>query len=164
MASHEPLTAWAVIKNASYLGAFLIGLSQESYTILVAFMILDTILGVCRVYVVHGGHAIKSYRLVSGLMAKLTMLMVPLLIAYLGKGVGMELTVLAVWSLNLLIFSHFYSILGNIHSIYLRRDTYEFDAISYVLTKIQLVFERFLKAGAPTKESEAPPTNRDMPK
>lgn len=164
MTPPEHLSLWAIIKNASYLSAFFLGLSTDSYTILAVFMVLDTVLGVTRVGIVHGPSAIKSYRLVSGLMAKLCLIMVPLVIAYTAKGVGLDLHLVAAWALNLLILSHGYSILGNIHSIYLRRDVYEFDAISFVLTKIQTIIERALRQGAPDKSLEVPPTNRDLTK
>jgi small basic protein len=158
----EHLTFWAIVKNASYFGALFLALPAQGYSVLAAFMVLDTVLGVVRVGVVHGYREIKSYRLVSGLMAKLSIILVPLIIAHTGKGIGLDLHMIALWALNLLILSHAYSILGNIHSIYLRKDVYEFDAVSWTLTKIQGVIEKALKQGAPDKELYAKDTNRDQ--
>lgn len=162
MSVPDHITIWAIIKNASYLGALFLALPAQGYSVLAAFMVLDTVLGVVRVAVVHGAKEIKSYRLVSGLMAKLSIILVPLVIAHTGKGIGLDLHMIALWALNLLILSHAYSILGNIHSIYLRKDVYEFDAISWVLTKIQMFIEKLIKQGAPDKALEAKDTNRDQ--
>jgi len=164
MSGTEHITIWTILKNASYIGAIFLGLSVDSYAILGIFMILDTILGVTRVYIVHGGQAIKSYRLMSGLLSKMTIIMVPLIIAYTGKGVGMDLNFVASAALSVLILSHAYSILGNIRSIHVRQDVYEFDAVSWALTKIQLGIEYQLKKGAPDKEPFNKPTNRDQTK
>ena len=153
---------WSLIKNSSYLGAIFLGVSLDNFSILAVFMLVDTVLGITRVGIVHGGRAIKSYRLVSGLVSKMSILLIPLVIAHTGKGIGLDLTGVATSALSVLILSHAYSILGNIHSIYLKRDVYEFDAISWVLTRIQLVIERILKQGAPDKEFYAPDTNRDQ--
>jgi len=162
MATHEPLTLWAILKNSSYIGAVFLGISLDNFSILAVFMLADTILGITRVAVVHGGRAIKSYRLVSGLVSKMSILLIPLVIAHTGKGIGLDLHYIATAALSILILSHAYSILGNIHSIYLKRDVYEFDAVSWALTRIQLGIERILKQGAPSKEFYTPETNRDQ--
>lgn len=162
--THEPITATAIFKNLGYIGAIFIGLTLDSFLILAVFMIIDTILGVLRVGIVHGGRAIKSYRLVSGLVSKLTLVLIPLLIVYTGQGIGIDLQYLATSALSILILSHAYSIFGNIHSIRLRKDVYEFDAVSWLLTRIQLVIEKLIKQGAPDKMLDAPDTNRDLQK
>jgi hypothetical protein len=164
MSATEPISWWILIKNASYVGAIFLGLSIHNYGILAFFMLLDTILGVTRVGIVHGGQAIKSMRLGSGIIAKILIILIPILLAYAGKGIGLNLISVASAGISILILAHLYSILGNIHSIYLRRDVYEFDAISWALTKIQNVIEKFMKIGAPDKVMEPPPTNRDIPK
>ena len=158
----EPISLWVVIKNSGYVGAIFLGVSLNNFTILGAFMLIDTLLGVIRVAVVHGPRAIKSYRLISGLISKMSILLIPLIIAQTGAGIGLDLHSVATSALSILILSHAYSILGNIHSIYLKKDVYEFDAVSWVLTKIQLVIERILKNGAPDKVADIPPTNRDQ--
>jgi hypothetical protein len=162
MSLHEQITTWVVVKNLSYLSALVFTLPAQGYNVLAAFMVLDTVLGIMRVATVHGWREIKSYRLVSGLMAKLSIILVPLIIVHTGNGIGLDLHMIALWALNLLILSHAYSILGNIHSIYLRKDVYEFDAVSWALTRIQMVIEKALKQGAPDKELEAKGTNRDQ--
>lgn len=156
------ITLWAIIKNSSYIAAIFVGLSLDNYSILAVFMLVDTFLALVRVSIVHGPRAIKSYRLISGLTSKMTILIIPLIIAHTGKGVGLDLVPIATSALSVLILAHAYSILGNIHSIYLRRDVYEFDAISWVLTKIQLTIERIIRNGAPDKEISI--TNRDQKK
>lgn len=133
------------LKNLAYIPAILLGLSVDSYFILVVFMTVDIILGITRTAVVYGGRHIRSYRFSVGIISKLLMLIVPLLVVWTGKGVGINLFFLAQWSLGALILAEAYSILGNIHSIRLRKDIAEFDVVSWILQKIQVTLIRILQ-------------------
>lgn len=146
----EHITGTSIVKNLGYLGALFIGLSTESYAILGAFMVLDTILGITRVGLNHGWKEVKSYRMTAGIISKLTVLLVPLLTVWAGKGVGFDLHWLATWALNALILAQLYSIIGNIYSIRIGKDIDEFDAVSWVLRRVQVVIEKVLKEGKPT--------------
>lgn len=149
--THEPFSTFSLAKNLAYIPAFLLGLSSESYVILACFMALDTFLGVMRVYVVHGGKYIRSYKLTAGIVSKLSVLLVPLLIAYTGKGVGLDMLWLAQWALGALLLAQFYSIVSNIYSIRLQKDVDEFDAVSWVLRRVQKVIEKaLLESSSPT--------------
>lgn len=139
------------MKNLAYIPAILLGLSQESYVILAVFMCIDTVLGIARVYVVHGGQYIRSYKMTAGIISKLCILLVPLLIAYMGKGMGLNMLWLAQWSLGALLLAQFYSIIANIYSIRVSRDIEEFDAMSWVLRRIQKIIEKLLlESSSPT--------------
>lgn len=144
--THEPITAGTIAKNLGYIPAlFFAGLSGEAHIILAVLMVVDTIFGVIRVYVVYGGEHIRSYRLSAGVLSKLTVLGVPLLIAWGGRGAGLDFLFLAQATLGVLCLAQLYSILGNIYSIRVRRDVKEFDAVAFILRKVQLLIERILK-------------------
>lgn len=113
-------------------------------------MFIDTVLGLIRVWVNHGGRHIRSYKLTAGIVAKLCVLLVPLLTVWAGKGVGLDLHFLATWTVGALILAQFYSIVSNIYSIHMRKDMDEFDAVSWVLRRVQGVIERALKDTKPT--------------
>lgn len=146
----QELSLTSIIKNAGYIPAILLGLSGQSYAILGAFMFLDTVLGVIRVWTNHGGRSIRSYKLTAGITAKMCVLLIPLLTVWAGKGVGLDLHLLATWTVGALILAQFYSIVSNIYSIHIRKDVDEFDAVSWVLRRVQIVIERLLKDTKPT--------------
>lgn len=135
-------------KHLGYIGFALlgaVGLPHESYIILAVLMLVDTLFGVVRVGVVHGGRHIKSYRLTAGILSKLAVLLVPLIIAWAGRGAGIPLTFMATATISVLILAELYSIIGSVYSIWIKEDVQEFDAISFVLRKVQISIEKLLK-------------------
>jgi hypothetical protein len=141
----EKRTLTTIVKNLAYIPAVLLGLSPVSYLVLAIFMVIDTVLGVARVYIIHGGEHIRSYRLTAGIISKLSIIAVPLLVAWGGRGSGIDLTEIARATLGVLVLAELYSILGSIYAIRLRKDVHEFDAVSWVLERVQLVIERILR-------------------
>jgi hypothetical protein len=88
-------------------------------------------------------------------VSKLTILALPLLIVWLGKGVGLNLLPLAQWAIGAFLLAEFYSIVSNIYSIRLGKDIEEFDAVSFVLKKLQKIIERLLlESSSPTISKE----------
>lgn len=144
-------TILTTIKNIAYIPAILLGLSLDSYFILIAFMTLDIVLGIARTAVIYGGSHIRSFRLSVGVLSKLTLLIVPLLVVWTGKGVGLNLLFVAQWALGVLILAEAYSILGNIHAIRIRKDVPEFDVVSWLLRKIQVALLGILQKSVENK-------------
>lgn len=132
-------------KNASYIAAALLGLSIESYLILGILMVLDTIGGVMKSYVLYGGYSIKSYKLSSGIISKLTIIGIPVIVAWAGRGVGLDFIGIAKAILGMLILSELYSILGNAYSIRIGKEIEEFDAVGFVIGKARDIIERIIK-------------------
>ena len=139
------ISGWAIFKNATYIAAFVLGLSTEAYGILGVLMLLDTITGIIRSGTIHGWRSITSHTAEVGLLAKLLLLMVPLVVALSAKGSGIDLHWVASGSLTVLILSEGYSILGNVHATYLKEDLKEFDAINFILTKLRDAVEKLIK-------------------
>lgn len=135
-----------LLKNLGYIPAILIGLSLESYVILGVLMVVDTFFGVVRVRIVHGGKHIKSSKLVSGIASKAMIMVVPLLLAWAGRGAGFDMTTVAQAVLGMFIIAETYSILGSITSIYKGKDVPEYDFISMILGFVQRFIESFLRA------------------
>ena len=158
--THE-IPLFTIIKNIAYIPAILLGLSLDSYFILAVFMSVDIVLGITRTIVIYGGKHFRSYRLSVGVISKLMMLIVPLIVVWTGKGVGLDLLFLAQWSLGALILAEAYSILGNIHAIRIRRDVPEFDAISWILQKIQITLISIIKHGATEDKGNFVPSYKD---
>lgn len=142
MTEGSTFTIWAIIKNALYLPAFFLGMSMHSFGILFVFIVLDMITGIWRVYVVQGGEAIKSRHAINGLVSKLLFIVIPLVVAYTGKGVGLDLTALATGCLGLLIASTGYSVVGNIYTIRTGNAVVEFDAVRFILMRIRDLLDK----------------------
>lgn len=142
---HETPTIITLLKNAGYVPALILGLSTESYAILGTLMIVDTIFGVARVGTLYGWEHISSYRLSSGVLSKLSIIGVPLFIAMAGRGAGMNLNFVAQGAIGMLCLAQLYSILGNVYSIRTKQEVREFDAVSWVLRRLQTIIERLIK-------------------
>jgi len=142
--THEPISTATILKHLGYIPAVIFGLSTHSYAILAFFIILDTFTGVLRAGILHGWREVTSFKFTTGLISKLLVIFIPLMIALAGKGVSLDLTFLAQSSIGMLILAQFYSILGNIHAIKIRKDVKEFDAVSWVITHLQEVVEKIL--------------------
>lgn len=144
-----PYTAFNIFKNLSYFLMVFVHLSPESYSILGVLMIVDTVTGIVRSGVIDGWQTVTSHELSTGILAKGTLILVPLLIALASRGVGFNLTIIASTTLDILILSELYSSLSNIQSIRLRRQVLEFDAVNYVLSKLRDLLENTIKRTEP---------------
>lgn len=145
---NNTIEATMLLKHVTYFLAFLIGtvgLATEAFAIFGALIILDTITGVIRTIRIRGGESFTSLQLTGGIVSKGLIISVPLVIAWAGKGAGLDLTLVAKGVLSVLILAEAYSILGNIHAIHIKRDVKEFDAIAWILSKVREQLEDYLK-------------------
>lgn len=137
------------IQNTAYLVLFVatlqwFGVDALSTAILGIMIVIDVITGILRSGFVDGWRTIQSNRLQRGLVAKLLIILLPLLVALCGKGIGMNLAAFAQACLNVLILSEVYSILGNIYSLRTGKVRSEFDAISYVIGQVQEFLKKII--------------------
>lgn len=151
------ITTTSFLKNLGYIPAIFVGLSLESYAILAVLMVIDTLFGITRVAVIYGGRHIKSYKLIAGLLSKLTVLTIPLLMVWAGRGAGLDLLFVAQGTLGVLVLAEFYSILGSVYAIRVRRDVAEFDAVAAVIRTVQRLIENIIK-----KDPSSQPTSPDI--
>ena len=145
------------MKHLTYFFAFIIGsvgLSPESFMILAVLMMIDTFTGVVRTIRIRGGQSFTSMRLTSGIIRKSLIIIVPLVIAWAGKGAGIDLSTLAQGVLAVLVLSEAYSILGNIHAIHIGKDVREFDAIAWILGLVRSELENKLKSAGGNKTDD----------
>lgn len=153
----EAIITLTAIKNWSYVAAFFastayLGLNGESVLILTVLICVDIATGVARSSIVDGPRSIKSSRLAAGTLSKMLLIIVPMVLALAGKGVGIDMQAIAQASITVLILSQAYSIIGNIHSIQTGEEKAEFDAISFILVQIRNSLERYMTVNKPTKK------------
>jgi len=115
---------------------------SEQVLILAALLIIDFNTGIIKVFVLKGH--IRSYRAAAGLMAKISILLLILALALMGKGVGLDFRIYLSLFISALIISETYSIFGNVYSAISREEVAEFDAVAMVVKRMRLAFERAL--------------------
>ncbi len=129
-----------ITKNLMYIPAFFAGLvsaDQDTITALIILMTIDIITGIIKSGKTKGWASIKSTILAAGLLSKLVLLLVPMIVAYTGKGIGVDMVFLVKGTLTVLILSEAYSALGNIQAIRTGKEVPEFDAVAVLLKSIR---------------------------
>lgn len=139
--TNEHLTFWVFVKNALYIPAVFVGISLQSYGILAAMLVVDVITGAWRSAVVNGGASVTSFKAINGLISKFLFLLIPVTVAYMAHGVGVEMKELAQGALGVLIFATGYSIIGNIYCIRTGKSVKEFDAVRLILIQIERILQ-----------------------
>ena len=117
----------------------------EAFAILAVLIMADFFLGIIKSYSLYWGKSITSSRARTGILAKLSILIIPLTLWVMGKAAGVETMWIAPFSAGLLALAEAYSIVSNIAAIRTGKDVEEFDAISYALKKILKLIKTLLQ-------------------
>lgn len=131
-----------------------VGLSTEAFAIFGVLIVLDTFTGVVRTIRIRGGKSFTSLQLTGGVISKGFVISVPLVVAWAGRGAGLDLTLVAQGILSVLILAEAYSILGNIHAIHIKKDVKEFDAVAWILGMARNRLEHYLKTTGGDKTND----------
>jgi len=128
-------------KLASYpIGVYILqytGIKQEAVAILAVLFLIDIITAVIRQFIVNP-HSLSSKTGTIGVLSKLLSLLIPITLALVGKGVGVDLKYLVDVSISVLIVYEGWSIISNIGQIRQKEvGNSEYDAISFLIKKIQ---------------------------
>ena len=119
-------------------------LSHEIVGILSILILVDLVTAIIRELLVTSGR-FMSRTLWVGVASKGLLILIPLLIALTGKGIGLDLTRLAQLSLSALIVAELYSIIGNIIQIRKNDKTIdEQDAVTMVIKAIESAIKTIL--------------------
>lgn len=161
-----------IIKYTSYTVVIVenFGISTFKVKMLTILMIFDIITGVLKSYFTKGGNSIRSKVFFAGLCSKLFILIIPMLIQVLAKGIDKDFSFLVNWSFNWLMIAEFYSFITNIKSIRERKNLKEYDAFTMILNTLQNYFLAFLEVTRKTlfqkneKEEENEETDEKTPK
>lgn len=130
----------AILKHILYVAVFIagsVGLSTECFTIFTVLIIMDCITGIIRSAIFCGWRSITSARFYIGIVTKSIVIVVPLIVAWAGRGAGLDLLIMAKGILSTLILAEAYSVIGNIIAIRTGEDKEEFDAVASVLTAVR---------------------------
>lgn len=143
----EHVTAVTVAKNAGYIAAFFatttyLGINHESILILATVIVIDIITGVLKSASLYGWREITSSRFSAGVLAKLLLILIPITLALAGKGVGLDLGLIAQGAISVLILSQVYSTVGNIHAMQTKDEKNEFDAVAFIMRQLRELLEK----------------------
>ena len=120
-----------------YLGGTLayLGLSEESLFLFSILLVIDYATGVVKARML--GHCITSNKMKYGITSKLSLLLIPIVLAVGAKAVGADFGMALSVGLNILVLSEIYSIIGNIYSIRTKEELPEYDVVSMLGKRIR---------------------------
>ena len=130
------------IKILLYLIGAYIGVEVESFAILMAFMCLDSATGAVKS--MRLGDKFSFNEMIWGFILKLCFLVVPIVLALLGKSLGYNFTMVVNITISILTVAEAYSIIGNIYSAKNKVKVDRVDAISLLLISIRKTIKKIL--------------------
>lgn len=147
-----------------------VGLTPEVVGIYALLIVIDLITGVVASYI-DDKKTIKSNTMIRGIITKISIFMIPFVIALVARWLGdgwWDLLKPMVWiTLSILIASEAYSIIGNIYNIKTGKKVPEFDAVesimSTILKALKLVGDNANKKVSDTPDVTSSPSIQDSP-
>lgn len=140
----------SVIMNVAYIPFVTLcsyfNISWESLGILALLLAIDYVTGIAKAYVINK-HDIKSYRAIAGIIAKVSVLIVPISLSIAAKQLNYDFKIFVDTIISMLVLAEVYSIIGNVRAIQTGKETEEIDAVSFVLGKVSTMIESLLKKG-----------------
>lgn len=131
------------IKHLLYLVFAYLEIDIEVFIILIGFMCMDSLIG--SIASVRIGNPFSFKKLLWGFCLKLCFLIIPLIVALLGKGLGHNYGLGVDIVMKVLILSEAYSIFGNIYTAKNKKKVHKMDVISMVLKSSRLLIKKLIK-------------------
>ena len=131
----------ALLPFASLIAA--LGLDVTKFVILSFLMELDLVTGTTKAYV--RKEDITSRRLSAGFLSKVMVLLIPLTVAIMAKGLEVDMRWLVTFTISILIVAEAYSVVGNIYTIKTGETVKEIDAVSAIVKALGRFLENMLK-------------------
>lgn len=110
-------------------------ISQEPFTLFALLLVIDYITGLAKAKTL--GHSITSNKMNYGLISKLSLIIVPLVVAMGAKALGADSHYVLTSGMYILILSEVYSIIGNIYSARTKEEFPEYDALAMIGKQIR---------------------------
>lgn len=112
-----------------------LSLPPEQIAILAILLVIDYLTGITKVIIIKGG--LKSYRSITGAVTKAFILLLVLTLAFMAKGINLDIEVYLGSFISILIISETYSIFGNVYACIKKEDIEEVDAVATVIGKVR---------------------------
>lgn len=115
-------------------------ISQEPFTLFAILLIIDYITGVWKAKTL--GISITSNKMKYGLISKLSLLIIPIVLAMGAKATGADYHYILLSGMYILILSEVYSIIGNIYCMNTGEELPEYDAVAMLGKQIRNILIR----------------------
>ncbi len=123
-----------------------IDIDVELLKVLFCLILIDTFLGVVKVFVLEKDFSFK--KLILGLVSKIAVLLIPMSLTLMGKGLNYDFKWFVTLVMDLLIVSDGISIFSNVIAIRTKNEVKNFDALTKLLKTVRCslikLFKRFL--------------------
>lgn len=117
-----------------------LNMDKEVITLFSVLLVIDYLTGLQKAKIL--GHSITSNKMKYGLISKLLLLLIPIVLAIGGKAVGADFHYVVLASMNILIISEVYSIIGNIYASSTKQEFPEWDAVAMIGKRIRVFLIR----------------------
>ena len=131
------------IKLMLYGVCLFLEIDQNIIKILFFLMLIDTFLGVVKNVVLKGTFSLKI--LLFGFVSKLAIILIPVTLALMGKGMNYNFNVFVTVAIDLLLVSEGISIFSNGLAIKTKKEVENFDAITLVIKAIRTALINLFK-------------------
>jgi phage-related holin len=128
---------WIYNLFAVSLATFLtyLGIMKDPFLIFAYLLLIDYATGLLKARAIK--ESITSNKMKYGIASKLSLLLIPIVIALGAKGVGADFAFVLVSSMTVLIISEVYSIVSNIYAIRYGNELPEYDVVALIGHKIR---------------------------
>ena len=117
-------------------------INMDVVKILFWLIIIDTVLGIIKALRLEIKVSLK--KLAIGFLAKLSVILIPMTLALIGKGLSYDFKSFVIIVLDILIVNEGLSIFGNIIAIRTKKPLTNIDFISLLLNKIHQYFKKLI--------------------
>jgi hypothetical protein len=131
------------IKSLLYALFIYLGIKTGIVKILFYLMIIDSVLGVLKALRLHNKISLK--RLVWGMVSKLSVLIIPMILALMAKGLSLDFNYFVVIVLDILIVNEGISCITNILSIKTKKQIENTDYITKMIEAIRRMFMNIIQ-------------------
>lgn len=129
-----------------FYGLFMyLDIDVEAISVLATLMCVDTFFGSVKTFRIDYTQ-FKFKKLLLGFVSKIAFILIPLVVALAGKGLGYELKMLVEVSIKILIASETISIMSNGIAIKTKKDVQDYDIITTLLKYLRNVFIKLSEA------------------
>ena len=117
-----------------------LNMDKEVIALFSVLLVIDYLTGLHKARILN--HSITSNKMKYGLISKLLLLLIPIVLAIGGKAVGADFHYVVLASMNILIISEVYSIIGNIYASSTKQEFPEWDAVAMIGKRIRVFLIR----------------------
>lgn len=131
-------------KTLAYSIFIFLNIDVDVVQILIWLMLIDTLSGILKVFVLNREFNFKI--LLFGMCTKLLVLLIPMVVALVGKGISKtyDFTIILDCILRVLVVAEGFSAITNFYIIKTRKDVKNIDAITLLLSAIRKMLMRII--------------------